>query len=247
MTTELAVPERRAAALTPMQELQSRIISEGNIDALKELMALQERWEANEARAEFVKAFAAFKSEAVRIVKNAKSNNNRYANLFAIVESVTPALSKHGLALSWKLTKDDAQWMEVTATLRHERGHSESVSMGSAPDIGPGRNAIQSRGSAKTYLERYTAMAILGMAAADQDDDVRATSKAEPESFMDKGVARDYLNNIEAATTVDELQAAYFKARDAAEKGHDNRALMAFAEAKNKRFRKLTATKAGAR
>ena len=61
--------------------------------------------------------------------------------------------------------------MEVTCTLRHVAGHSEAVSMGSAPDSGPGRNAIQARGSAKTYLERYTATAILGMAPQDADDD----------------------------------------------------------------------------
>jgi len=43
--------------------------------------------------------------------------------------------------------------------------------MGGAPDTGPGRNAIQARGSAKTYLERYTATAILGLAPEDEDTD----------------------------------------------------------------------------
>jgi len=43
--------------------------------------------------------------------------------------------------------------------------------MGAAPDTGPGRNAIQSRASSKSYLERYTATAILGLAAKEADDD----------------------------------------------------------------------------
>ena len=61
--------------------------------------------------------------------------------------------------------------MEITCTLSHEGGHSESVSMGGPPDTGPGRNAMQARGSTKTYLERYTLTAILGLAAQDADDD----------------------------------------------------------------------------
>ena len=61
--------------------------------------------------------------------------------------------------------------MEVTCTLHHIGGFTEAVPMGGAPDTGPGRNAIQARGSAKTYLERYTVLAILGLAAQDADDD----------------------------------------------------------------------------
>ncbi len=45
-------------------------------------------------------------------------------------------------------------------------------------DTGPGRNAIQARGSAKSYLERYTATAILGLAAQDADKDGAAHGSA---------------------------------------------------------------------
>lgn len=51
--------------------------------------------------------------------------------------------------------------------------------MGGAPDTGPGRNAIQARGSAKSYLERYTLTAILGLSAQDSDDDGAGGKKTD--------------------------------------------------------------------
>jgi hypothetical protein len=112
-------------------------------------------------------------------IKDGPLKGKKHANLFDVVDAVTPKLSAHGLAISWKLTKDEKDWLEVTCTLRHSAGHFETVSMGSGPDMGPGRNAIQARCSAKTYLERYTATAILGLAAQDADDDGDAAGKPE--------------------------------------------------------------------
>lgn len=161
---------------TPADLVAYAMKSGAPMETLEKFVALQERWEANEARKQFNKAFAAFKSEAVKIIKGTDYTDGplkgrSYANLFDIVNGATPCLSKHGLSISWKLTKDEPLWMEVTCTLRHEGGHSESAPQGGAPDTGPGRNAIQARGSARTYLEKYTATSILGLAAQDADDD----------------------------------------------------------------------------
>ena len=46
-----------------------------------------------------------------------------HAELCDVVDAVTPALSKHGLSSSWKITKDEPAWMEVTCYLRHVGGH----------------------------------------------------------------------------------------------------------------------------
>lgn len=166
----------RAQEITPIQMLKLLVDQGADPDKLQKMMEMKERWEANEARKAFSAAFAAFKNEAVIVVKGTEVKDGPlkgkfHANLFDVVSAVTPYLSKHGLSISWKLTKDEKDWMEVTCTLRHIGGHSESSSMGGAPDTGPGRNAIQARGSSKTYLERYTATAILGLAAQDADKD----------------------------------------------------------------------------
>lgn len=147
-----------------------------DIDRIKELYALKLQHEANEARKQFNLAFAQFKTEAVRVYKGTTITDGplkgkRHANLFDVVIASAAPLAKYGLTTSWSLTKDEPTLMEVTCVLKHSAGHSERVSMSAAPDNGPGRNAIQARGSAKSYLERYTLMAILGLAATDQDDD----------------------------------------------------------------------------
>lgn len=181
---------------TPAALLAIAVQQGADLQKLEKLMELQERWERNEARKLFNESFSAFKAEAIAIVKRTMIKDGPlkgkfHANLFDVVDAVTPGLSKHGLAISWSLTKDDPQWMEVTCTLRHVAGYSESVSMGAAPDTGPGRNAIQARGSSKSYLERYTATAILGLAAQDADDD---GSGAEPLEVITESQALDLLS-----------------------------------------------------
>lgn len=145
-------------------------------EQIGQMMALQERWEANEARKAYNVAFAAFKAEAVKIIKNKSVTDGplkgkAYAELFSVVDAVTPALSRHGLSASWKITRDESGWIEVTCTLTHAQGHSEAVSMGGPPDAGGAKNAIQARASTKSYLERYTLKAICGVAEGGEDDD----------------------------------------------------------------------------
>ena len=173
---------------TPSDLLRMAVEQGADLERLERLMALQERWEAGEAKKRFAVAFAAFKAEAVKIIKNklitdGPLKNKKHAELSDVVNAATPALSKHGMATAWKLTKDERDWIEITCTLSHEAGHFETVSMGGPPDAGPGRNAMQSRGSTKTYLERYTLTAILGLAAQDADDDGAGGAK-EPSPLL---------------------------------------------------------------
>lgn len=166
----------RATDSNPASLLALAVQRGDSMEQLGQLMGLQERWEANEARKAYSRAFAAFKAEAVILVKNKSVtagplSGKSYAELHAVVNAVTPALSKHGLSASWMLTKDERDWIEVTCTIKHEGGYSESVSMGGPPDAGGAKNAIQARASTVSYLERYTLKAICGLAEQDEDDD----------------------------------------------------------------------------
>ena len=161
---------------TPALLLQMAVQQNADIEKLEKLMALQERWEKNEAKKAFDTAFAAFKNEAVKIVKNRSVNNGpltgkKYAELFSVVNAVTPALSAHGLSSAWAITRDEPDWIEVTCTIKHCAGHSESVSMGGPPDVGGAKNAIQARASTVSYLQRYTLKAITGLSEQEDDDD----------------------------------------------------------------------------
>jgi len=171
-------------------------------DQIREMMALQQQWQAIEAKKNYDQSFAAFKAEAVKIIKGRSVTDGplkgrSYAELHDVVNAVTPALSKHGLSSSWKLTKDEKDWIEVTCYLRHVGGHEESVSMGGPPDAGGAKNTIQARASTKTYLERYTLKAITGLSEQNDDTDGRAP--------IDQGIVDDWVSAAESAATMDDL------------------------------------------
>lgn len=176
-------PAEQAAPSHPLAMLSTAVAKGMSPEVIKGFMDLQERWERNEAQRAYNEAFAAFKAEAVQIIR-AKTVDagplagKKYAELYSVVDAVTPALSLHGLSASWKITKDEPQWIEVTCYLKHVKGHSESVTMGGPPDAGGAKNGIQARASTVSYLERYTLKAICGV--AEKGDDTNG-GKGSPE------------------------------------------------------------------
>jgi hypothetical protein len=205
-------------ASNPMDLMAVALKSGASMEMIERMWALHVQHEANEARKAYNDAFAAFKTEAVNVLKNAAFaagplNGKKYADLHDVVAAVTPALSKHGLGASWKLTRDEKDWIEVTCTLKHSGGHSESVSMGGPPDTGGAKNVIQARASTVSYLERYTLKAICGVAEQGQDDDGAGGASAH--------AVADCMARIDEATTAEELKAisrecdpVFTKARD---------------------------------
>lgn len=228
---------------TPADLLRIAIEGGADLDRLERLMELQSRHEAKEAKRAFDAAFAAFKAEAVTILKGRKVTDGplkgkSYAELHDVVNAVTPALSKHGLSSSWKLTKDDKDWMEVTCYLRHVSGHEESVSMGGPPDAGGAKNAIQARASTKTYLERYTLKAITGLSEQEDDDDGRGGKEADNRPLVDKWVKK-----VKAAKTETETRSVWSEASQQLGATND---LGAFNEVKSAVSNKIADLKAAA-
>jgi len=161
---------------TPMSMLAMAVSQGADLDKISKLMDLQERYEKAESVKAFNAAFASFRAESVIVIKNRKVDagplsGKRYAELFSVVNAVTPALSRNGLSAAWKLTKDEKDWIEVTCTIKHVLGHSDSVSMGGPPDAGGAKSPIQARASTVSYLERYTLKAICGVSEQEDDND----------------------------------------------------------------------------
>ncbi|WP_368655431.1 ERF family protein [Castellaniella ginsengisoli] len=211
MTTEIIEAQQAAVmpqsdpapAGSPMAMAIAALQSGMSPEQIGQMMDLQDRYNATQAKKAYDEAFAAFKAEAVKIIKGRSVSDGplkgkSYAELHDVVNAVTPALSKHGLSSSWKLTKDDKDWMEVTCYLRHVGGHQESVSMGGPPDTGGAKNAIQARASTKTYLERYTLKAITGLSEQDDDTDGNVAGSTD---------LRDgWITKVAEAETLDALE-----------------------------------------
>ena len=191
------LPATQLAPITPAQMLQMAVAQGADLDRLQKLMDLQERWEANQARKAFAEAMAAFHAEPPQLIKNkhvryqnSKGGTTEYdhATHDQVTDKIAAALVKHGLSHRWTVEQPDGNTVRVTCTLTHVLGHSESVSMSSAPDASGGKNSIQAVASASTYLQRYTLLAATGMssselAAVDTDGHVEQELPPPPEGF----------------------------------------------------------------
>lgn len=173
---EVAPPKYELAEHSPAGMMMAAVRQGASLDQVERMMDLQAKWEGREAEKAFNAAFAAFRGEDLRVVTDKARTTGplqgqKYATLHAFVKATKEALSKHGLTASWKVTRDEPDWIEVTCILKHAMGHRETVSMGGPPDTGPARNVLQARHSTVSYLERYTLKAICGLAEQDDDDD----------------------------------------------------------------------------
>lgn len=150
-----------------------------DIEKLERLLAMQERITARHAQAEYAAALAEMQPHLPMIaerggIKDRAGNvQSRYALWEDIVTTITPILSAHGFALSFR-TANEANMVSVTGVLSHRAGHSESTTLALPIDTSGSKNAVQSVGSSTSYGKRYTASALLNLRTGETDDDGRA-------------------------------------------------------------------------
>lgn len=181
----------------PANMLQLAIERGASMEQLEKLLELQQRWEANEARKAYVAAMAEFKAHPPAIVKDRtvafSGTAYRHASLANVVDAVVLELSKHGLSHRWDMTQTGAA-ITVTCVITHILGHSESVSMTAMPDDSGKKNQIQQVASTVTYLQRYTLMSALGLAAKDSiDNDGGGIKKTETISEEQEATLRELI------------------------------------------------------
>jgi hypothetical protein len=162
--------------------LMSPVVSAGlkilehnpNPETLRELIAMQREWEANEARKAYAMALVGLKVGLPTIIAHDKLvnfNQTRYTHtsLGAAVEAVTPHLINHGFTHSWYPAVNGGE-VSVTCRLTHQAGHFEEVTLKAPPDNKGAKSGAQAVASTVTMLERYTLLALLGIATADQSE-----------------------------------------------------------------------------
>tara|TARA_R110002110_G_scaffold415835_1_gene657184 strand:- start:15067 stop:15876 length:810 start_codon:yes stop_codon:yes gene_type:complete len=188
---EIATIEREPAQLPAARQevsimslISLAVEKDASIEKLQQLMDLQERWEANQARKAFDTAVSMARAEIKPIVKTAvvdfvskdKTTRTRYSHetLDAIAEEVDPILSKYGLSYRFR-SKQEGGLLTVTCVVAHRDGHYEETALAGPPDMSGSKNAYQGVGSAATYLQRYTLKLALGLSAA-KDDDAEGTT-----------------------------------------------------------------------
>ena len=125
-----------------------------------------------------INELAAALAKAQSEMRNAKLNKvnphfkSRYADLAEIRDTVTPALTKNGIAVVHGMGPTDGGGLVVMTRLIHSSGQWIESGFPVAYD------KPQTMGSAITYGRRYNLSAIVNI-AADDDDDANAANASE--------------------------------------------------------------------
>lgn len=168
----------------------ARGASAEEIGKLMDLLERQQRLEAEQA---FARAMVAFKKVVPSIIKDAGANfiakgaevSYDFATLGHICESIIVVLADCGISHHWTpdqpSTGPDANMICMTCTLTHEQGHSKSSTMKFPADPSGTKNPLQAIGSGASYGERYSLLAVCGIAVKQQIDDDGASAGRRPE------------------------------------------------------------------
>lgn len=199
----VATQQDHVPANSPMGMMMAAVQQGISLEQVEKMMHIQREWEKNEAEKAFNDALAAFKAEAVEVIKRKTVDftsqkgrtHYKHAELSDVVEAVGPALSKHGFAWSWK-TEQSNGVIRVTCILKHRQGHSDSVSLEASADQSGNKNGIQAIASTVTYLQRHTLKSITGV--SEKGDD---TDGVPP---IDMSIIDDWVAAMESVSTIEE-------------------------------------------
>lgn len=161
---------------------------------LRELLELQRSWEAGEAKKSFNRALVAMKRELPTVIqKDAKVDftnksgirtHYRHTSLAAAMEAVTEPLTRHGFSLSWTASTTERA-VSITCRLVHADGHSEETTISAPPDTSGSKSAPQAVASTMTLLQRYSALALLGIATSDMIEAGPRENDTPPDDRID--------------------------------------------------------------
>ena len=197
---ERAAPAETFAAVL-MQMLTDKDIP---ADKMEVVMKMRREVLGDQAREAFQEHFAAFSAECpqverdgtVELVKDGRVLG-KYA--FTTIEGMDvilrPLLAKHGFAISFA-SVDSKDGVTVTGTLSGW-GWERSSTYSFPPDAGPGRNALQARGSSRRYAKRYIVDDLCNVVRKGKDDDARGAMEA----LIDATQIKELVDLIKATAT----------------------------------------------
>ena len=171
---------RLPSAVSPrstMDMVQEAVMRGAPMELIDKLVALHERFEANQGRKAFDQAIAGAKGEIPVILKQHKGHSGKYEDMGDIAEAVAPILSKFGLSYRYRAEQSE-KTITVTCVVCHRDGYSEETKLSSPPDTSGNKTPIHAMASALTYLQRYTLKLALGLAAS-KDDDGQAAGRPQ--------------------------------------------------------------------
>jgi hypothetical protein len=208
--------ETAIVTTTPMQLIDNAVAKGVDTDQLEKLLALQERWEANEARKAFSTSMVDVHSEIPIIAKHLynKHTGSNYADLGDVIAQTKRIYTAHGFSVVFHEGKaDEPEFVRILADVIHRSGHKE-VYYYDAPMEGKGlkggsnMTATHGKASSTSYARRYLMYMIFNIPTGDDDGNSAETGET---------LTAEHLAEIEALAsevgvkTTDEKFLAYLK------------------------------------
>jgi hypothetical protein len=174
--TSLAPTVAGAAGMSPV--VLAVLAQNPDAATLRECLNIQREYDREEARKQFTVAFVRLKMDLPKILAHDKSVSldrgktvaYTHTSLGGAVEAVVPHLINYGFAHSWTPSTDENGQVVVTCELLHIGGHSKQATLKAAPDAKGSKSSAQAVQSSVTSLERYTLLAVLGIATGDMGE-----------------------------------------------------------------------------
>lgn len=158
------------------------------IETLERMVALQERFDENRAKAMFMEAMVACQSEMPAVTRDRKNTqtNSMYATLEAVNTTIKPVYLKHGFKLSFgqdESTKPDH--IRVKCVVGHSAGHTETYHLDGPLDATGlkgtvNKTPMHATASTASYLQRILITMIFNITIAGADRDGNSAPKDRP-------------------------------------------------------------------
>jgi hypothetical protein len=186
MNTNIAQNQLQTINESPQSLITLAITQGASMEQLEKLMLMKERYDAQMANKTFLSAIANFQKDVPEITKSKQvgyTNKTggftgyKFAELGQIDATIKDVMAANGLSKRWEIT-EDGERIICTCIISHFDGHFEKTTMSSIKDASGGKNEIQSRASAVSYLQRYTLIGALGLTTASEDNDGLGTAPA---------------------------------------------------------------------
>lgn len=190
---------------SPADLMRSFLEKNGNMAELRELLALQKEYEANEAMKAFNKAMVDVQGKIQAVVKTKRNDQtkSKYAELDQIISHTKPVYTEGGFSVSFyegKAEFPDAN-VRVCADVVHSLGHKQHYYFDVPLDgVGIKGNAnmtkIHAKASSVSYGRRYLMCMIFNIPTSDDNDGNNAVLETITEEQAIK--IEEYLESLKA-------------------------------------------------
>ena len=184
------------------------------LEVLERMFELDIRSKERQAKEAYYKAMAWWASDAPVIIKDKEVSYKagggttayKHAGLGNVTQAINTSMSQYGLHASWTTTQPEGK-ITVECVVTHELGHSESTSLTADADTSGSKNPIQAIGSTVSYLERYTILALTGLATHEDNDGITK----EPEEAINDQMFADLTSLISEVKANEKAFLKYLK------------------------------------